>query len=67
MSKIIVRDDVTPQAVFDPSIGSYRTIHAGAVFDSDDEFVNAHPELFDARVEQATARPGEKRNTKRAS
>lgn len=34
-------------------------------YDTDDDIVKEHPDLFELPVEQATAAPGEKRSTRR--
>lgn len=67
MSKLIIRDDVAPAIIFDENTATYVSVYAGRVFDADDPFARAHRELFDRGVEQATASPGEKRNTKRVA
>ena len=45
----------------------YRVVPAGEVVPADDEAVAACPQMFEAlgAVERATARPGEKRHTRR--
>ena len=67
MAKAIIRDDVTPATVFDANTGTFVSIHAGKVFETNDPFVSDHRYLFDQLVEQATSSPGEKRNTRRAA
>lgn len=36
-------------------------VRAGDKFDSDDDVVRQHPAVFESPVEEATARPGQKR------
>jgi hypothetical protein len=67
MAKIYIRDDVQPQVVYNPHTGTYEHVLAGRAFDADDPFVSDHRDLFGGGVEQATARPGEKRNTRRSA
>lgn len=54
-------------AVKDPESEAWITLRAGVAYDSTSPFVRAYPWAFqrDADVEQATARPGEKRTLAR--
>ena len=67
MPKIIVRDDVAPAVVYNEHTASYVAVFAGKAFEVDDPFVADHRDLFDRGVEQMTAAPGQKRNTRRSN
>lgn len=63
--KIYVRDGIAA-VIHNTHTGMHETVFPGRAFQADDPFAKDHPELFDV-VEQATAAPGEKRNTSRSS
>lgn len=73
MATMRVKDGVVASVV-DPETGIHITLSPGAAFDAKSEVVKAHGWAFesdkdrDARtsgVEQATANPGERRDTRR--
>ncbi len=66
MAKVYVRDGIAA-VVYNRHTTTTEPVYAGRAFDVDDPFVADHPEYFEPPVEQATAAPGEKRSTRRAS
>ena len=66
MAKLYVADGVNA-IVYNHHTMTHEPLHAGRAFDSDDPFVKDIAWAFEAPVEQATAAPGEKRNTTRRS